>query len=267
MSNDLNTKAAYTLQHLLRTQSTRKKRSVAVRSVLWAPGQTLGVSFLGTPDPAFKQYVHDTACEWLKYANLEFELREDNDKSAQIRIRTDGPMMLNQSILGNGQAEDDGSTMTLDPRLHHVLTYARTPDGEDVTIDAQTRALALKMISGTVLHEFGHALGLHHEHLHPDANIPWDKDALRSNLMAQRPQGEMTDDDYAASIDRALEMNYFQGPEPGERILLHYDRTSIMHYEVAQSDTLGDWEQAPNHELSAKDRQIIASLYPGRVAP
>lgn len=271
MSNPLQAKAVNAPRQPLRTQQTqaapRKKRSLAVRSALWAPGQTLGVSFLGTPDPAFKQHVYSTAQQWLRYANLDFELRPDNDANAQIRIRTDGPPMLNRSILGKGPAEDDGSTMTLDARPHYVLTYGKTPDGQAQTIDANTRERVLNIINSAILHEFGHALGLHHEHLHPDANIPWNKDALRRNLIEQRPQGEMSDDEYAADIEDTLQDNYFLAPEADDRVLLPYDKQSIMHYEIASSDTLGGWALGPNHVLSAGDKQIIASLYPGRVAP
>jgi len=32
--------------------------------------------------------------------------------------------------------------------------------------------------SRTVIHEFGHALGMIHEHQHPLAAIPWDKDKV-----------------------------------------------------------------------------------------
>lgn len=278
MTNTLNAKAAHTLQQLLEptkpTQAApRKKRSLIVRSVLWTPGQTLGISFLDDPDPDFKQHVYETARQWLDYANLQFELREDDDFSAQIRISSDGPPLLNHSIVGNSEGEYDYETMTLDPSPYYdwvIDEYPEDPeDPEDplLPLDAQSREVARNLINRSVLHEFGHALGLHHEHLHPDANIPWNADALRAKLIEQRPQGDMDAALYANSIEEALQANYFRAPDADDRIVLRYDKKSIMHYAIDKADTLGGYEVAASYVLSQKDKQAIAMAYPGRVDP
>jgi hypothetical protein len=108
-------------------------------------------------------------------------------------------------------------------------------------------------IKQVVLHEFGHALGLIHEHQNPTANIPWDKEKVYDYYYkTQSPPWERqkVDDNIFARYD-ATTTNYTQ-----------YDRFSIMHYAIPSSLTIGGYTTPWNSELSAKDIAFIRQIYP-----
>ncbi|AUF95294.1 hypothetical protein CXQ80_05360 [Pseudomonas sp. 02C 26] len=104
--------------------------------------------------------IFELASQWtdLSEADLELDLAEDNDAKAQIRVLTGKDVLHNQSDLGTDALAYTDETMCLN-----------VAPGEE-------------WFECPVLHEFGHALGLQHEHTHPDANIPWNEQALIATL-------------------------------------------------------------------------------------
>jgi hypothetical protein len=110
----------------------------------------LSGEFQGTPIQ--QQKVIDICKEWEKYANVEF--RKVEDQGAPIRI-TFNPNLGAWSAPGTDckNAKPNVATMNIGPV---------TPDPE-VTDDER----------GYVLHEFGHALGLYHEHQSPLMKGQW----------------------------------------------------------------------------------------------
>lgn len=237
MKHVLLEKTVYQVRKALRQKHTLSTRSIGLPETFWAPGQTLGVSFRGAPEESLKQAIMNAAAQWLDHANLTFELREDNDSSAEIYIETDAPETLNQSDYGKYRPDPDGETMTLGIKPGHPRFEL------------------------TVLHEFGHALGLYHEHQHPEANIPWDLDAVREYVAAKFTQEEREDPAFAETLERLIRQNYL--PITYETITtLRYDKQSIMHYAIDQSLTLTDWSSDWNFQLSDKDKQFISMIYP-----
>jgi hypothetical protein len=101
-----------------------------------------------------------------------------------------------------------------------------------------------------VLHEFGHALGLVHEHKHPQCKAKcnygqlmnrnrWDLDLVRHNYDDDTPSAVI------ARWDRA------------------YDPKSIMHYAIARGDTQSGLMHVPeNIVLSDGDKETLARIYP-----
>jgi hypothetical protein len=108
-----------------------------------------------------------------------------------------------------------------------------------------------KEFNRTVVHEFGHALSLVHEHSHPDANISWNKPVVYAYY---QKQGWSKDD-----VDQQIFAKYDLSQVNGSQ----YDPHSIMHYPIDASmvtnpaDVVG-W----NTDLSELDKEVIASLYP-----
>lgn len=204
----------------------RRKRGVAGTSRLWQPGRTLWISFIGAPDRKLKMAIFELACQWtdLSEINLEFDLAEDNDQKAPIRVLALGNSMENESYIG---------TDSLAHTEHSMLLTVR-PEQE--------------RFQSTVLHEFGHALGMEHEHQHPEANIPWNEPAVRAFH------------EVLGWSDQEIELNFFN-KRSGDLIKTAYDPTSIMHYDVPQAWTLGE-EIGINHELSEKDLEFMRLAYP-----
>jgi hypothetical protein len=103
----------------------------------------------------------------------------------------------------------------------------------------------------TVLHEFGHAIGLLHEHYSPVAGIPWNKEAVYAELKKTQGWDKSTVD---LNLFQQYKVSYTNGTE--------YDKSSIMHYPVfARWTTTGfsvDW----NNDLSEGDKNLVTLLYP-----
>ncbi len=76
-----------------------------------------------------------------------------------------------------------------------------------------------------VLHETGHALGLYHEHQHPDADDIFDKEAVISDLLQRRFKGKKREEAKAYYT-----LNFVKSTIRDEDGY-NYDPNSIMRYE------------------------------------
>jgi len=241
MIDSLLASSTYRLRKTLRpapAPHTRRKRSAGGTSAFWSAGQTLRISFLNGTCPWYKKAIVTTACHWLEYAHLHLRLVHDNDGHAEIRIRTDVAEDINYSVLGNQSLNEPEESMAIGAKLSDPR------------------------FESTVLHEFGHALGMEHEHQHPHANIPWDLKALRRLL---REVLEKEVDDQRAlenAIEDELTTQFLPVPDDGNRLLLPYDKQSIMHYQVRQSHTVGNWKSERNDAISEGDKRFMRLVYP-----
>ncbi len=141
------------------TKSGSLVEAVFEKAVKWRRGQTILVAFRGA-DETLCGKIADAANEWSKHGNIKFNFKDpvtgkhrqwspsDIAFKADIRIQFDEPGYwslvgkdsIDESIIGPGQGS---------------MNFSGYP-----------RALPADW-KATVLHEFGHALALHHEHQHP----------------------------------------------------------------------------------------------------
>ena len=194
----------------------------------WPNGMILRVHFVDG-DPAVHKRVEPIAHEWSQYANIKFQFGAGPD--AEIRVAFN-PNLGSWSYMGT-----DCSLAQLAGKPTMNLGWLK-PE----TAETEYRRV--------VLHEFGHALGLLHEHLSPVADIPWDEEKviayyrrtngwnetyIRSNVLAIPPSDKFTD----------------------------FDTLSIMLYPVPRELTKGGYEIPwQNSELSETDKKFIAEIYP-----
>lgn len=194
----------------------------------WKNGRTLRVRFLeGRPEIQAK--VKEHALQWCQFANIKLVFDDSPDAEIRIAFKTDGSW----SYIGT-----DNLAIAKDkPTMNFGWFTTKTPDEE---------------YNRTVVHEFGHALGCIHEHQHPEAGIPWDKEAVYRYY--QGPPNNWT----RAQVDT----NLFQRYGADITQFSAFDRKSIMLYPVDNSLTIGDYEIGWNTELSDTDKQFIATAYP-----
>lgn len=194
----------------------------------WRPGRRLRVRFLDG-DPVVQAKVVAVAQEWTNFANITFDFGNDPDAEIRISFTPDGSWSYIGTVALNiPQAE---------PTMNFGWLTPTTPDEE---------------YSRVVLHEFGHALGLIHEHQHPANPIPWDVNAVYAFYMG--PPNNWTKDEVDINVLGRYSAEVTQHTA--------FDPHSIMLYPVDNALTVGDWEIPwRNTVLSDLDKQFIAGVY------
>jgi len=210
--------------------TTAPTRGMADNNFLWDNGKTINVKIL-SGSKALKDKVKKYASEWMKYANIKFNFIEQGD--AQIRV-----------YLGDQKGDYGHVTMGLG-----VKCLMRDPNDFTMHFDT-TDLIKEQSLKRTVLHEFGHALGLIHEHMSPVSGIKWDSAAVYSRKRMMGWSKEMTD----AQLFKKYSLSYTNGTT--------YDPKSIMHYPISPWETKDHYSVDWNYELSEGDKALIAALYP-----
>ncbi len=212
------------------TNSIEAPAMAVVAKKMWQPGRTLRVRFLGSPDPTVRAKIEQFAHQWESFCNIKFSF--GTSAAAEIRIGT--TMGLGSwSYLGT-----DALLIAPDkPTMNYGWFTPTTPDEE---------------FGRTTLHEFGHALGCIHEHMHPLGGIPWNRDAVyRYYMTTQGWTKEQVDSQLFAKYDKSV-LN-----------MSAYDPKSIMHYPVPKELTTGGtFEVGWNRVLSPQDKAFIRKMYP-----
>jgi hypothetical protein len=103
-----------------------------------------------------------------------------------------------------------------------------------------------------VLHEFGHALGMIHEHQSPSADIPWDREAVYEYYAGPPNYWSREQVDH----------NIFARYSHDQTNASLFDPASIMLYPIPPEFTGGKLSVGWNRILSATDRAFIGQLYP-----
>jgi hypothetical protein len=246
----------------------------------WKPGTVVTVAFeAGKGDAQLRKTIEETARIWTEFANLTFDFRDqstgkyrefsadDNSYSASIRIsfRTDNAWGGYWSAIGKD---------SINEKYYRVWEPSMNLGGLDTEQP--------QYVVGTILHEFGHALGAHHEHMHPGGNCDdewrWDDDA--GYVSTTDEYASLTSDKYGrwpgiytlmsgapnywsrSKVDSNLRQlkdasAYDTGP---------FDKDSIMKY-YYESSFYKKGKDSPcysdeTNSLSRGDKEQIAKLYP-----
>jgi hypothetical protein len=183
---------------------------------LWPNGATLRVAFLdGTPDQ--HDLVRRFAPEWSQHGNIHFDFV--NNANPQIRILFDP---------NDGSWSHTGRDCELIPRGQATMNLGWQDQG-------------------VILHEFGHAIGMIHEHQNPEGGIRWNKEAVYRD-MAGPPN----------NWDRAMvDHNMFATYDRTQVNATTVDRLSIMLYVVPAAWTLDGFASTANEVLSVGDKAFI----------
>jgi hypothetical protein len=215
----------------------RTKRSIGEHTKYWSPGKTLKILVYRYNEHSFEA-VKNGANKWKPYVNLNFEFVEIDEDEIYNSDEFLGDIRISFS-----PHFDDGGGSKLG-------TDAITGSPHDSSMQLGTN-FSSTYFEFTVIHEFGHALGLHHEHQHPDAEIPWDREKAYAHFAA------------TAGFSKAeVDANVFPLARIAGRTYNPYDRHSVMHYQVLNELTVGDWHQPANLHISKGDIAAIRGIYP-----
>jgi hypothetical protein len=210
------------------TQDPNPNSAAGIKSLFWPNGSTINVKFVGTRNPYLENKVKQYANAWTEFANLKFNFVENGYADIKVAFRYDGSSW---SRLGTSCRQSFPDEVT----MNFGWFNQSTPEEE---------------FSRTIIHEFGHALGLIHEHQNPAASIPWNRPAVYQYYAKQGWNQQMVD----FNIFQKYDYNYVNATI--------YDRESIMHYPIDSRLTTTGYSVGWNTKLSDLDKSFIAQTYP-----
>jgi len=198
----------------------------------WPIGSTIKVKFM-EGSTALQKKVRDVAEQWTQrgLANLTLNFVPSGDADVRIRFQQ-----------GNGSWSYIGTYCKNIPQDKPTMNYGWLTDSS-----------SQDDIQRVVLHEFGHALGLIHEHQNPKHAIKWNNPAVIQDLSG--PPNNWTPE--------TIQHNMFDKYDPDKVTATDVDAESIMMYPIPKAWTLDDFSAGMNGDLSAKDQQLIHKVYPG----
>lgn len=193
-------------------------RAIAIARSLWVNGSNLRVYFMdGTPEQ--QAIAKEQAQWWSQHANLTFEFNDAPD--AEIRVTFDA---------------NDGA-----------WSYIGT-DCQSIPRDQPTMNLGF-LDGGTAAHEFGHAIGLAHEHQNPAGGIEWNEEVVIRDLMG--PPNNWTLEQIKHNVLDKYSVDQIRGTE--------FDPDSIMLYFFPDTWVKSGKGTKANEVLSELDKAFIAS--------
>lgn len=189
---------------------------------LWPNGTELSIRFLGGT-PGQRDVVKQFAPQWCSHANLKFLF--DDSPTAKIRIAF----------------ADDGSWSYIGK------------DALGIASNQPTMNFGW-LDEGVVLHEFGHMIGMIHEHQNPRANpIQWNKPAVNTALAG--PPNNWDPQTIQHNLFDKYEVTQINGSD--------FDPASVMLYSFPAGWTLNGFHTEPNEKLGALDKEFAKRIYPG----
>lgn len=207
---------------------TGAARAIIVFKKMWINGSKLRVRFLGG-NSAQQALTKKQALWWTEFANLTFDF--NNAPDAEIRIAFDS---------------SDGA-----------WSYIGT-DCQGIPRNQPTMNLGF-LDGGTAAHEFGHAIGLAHEHQNPKGGIEWNEEVVLRELAG--PPNNWTPEMIRHNVLEKYALDQIRGTD--------FDPESIMLYFFPGSWVKSGVGTKANDVLSALEKTFIASTaaYPPTSVP
>jgi hypothetical protein len=208
-----------------------KTKAALLNEFKWQPGTEVSVRFM-EGDPDLQRRVAAVAQEWTgnKMANLGLKFADSGDADVRVAFRQ-----------GYGSWSYLGTLCHQIPTGEPTMNYGwLTPDSDD---DELRRV---------VLHEFGHALGLIHEHQSPNRPISWNRAAVIADLSGPPNNWD----------EATIENNIFKRYDPDALVSTPVDPQSIMMYPIPAAWTTDGFSVGMNGELSETDKEFIRGTYP-----
>lgn len=213
-------------------QALDGSRAALLDSAKWPLNTVITIRFLDGSDHLIERVTHH-ARQWVgqDMAALTFDFVTEGDAHIRIAFMKGAGSW---SLLGTECLNETDQTK---PTMNFGWLTDASTDEE---------------IREVVLHEFGHALGLIHEHQNPDGGIEWDEDAVKADLSGPPNFWD----------DETIRHNVLDHYAPDELVKTPIDPKSIMMYPIPRKWTAGDFETGFNTDFSETDRELIRRAYP-----
>lgn len=207
-----------------------RDRAISPIGKSWMNGSTLRVRFLGGT-PAQQATAREQAGWWAAACNIAFDFGNHPPSQTEIRISFD---------------QNDGA-----------WSYVGT-DCKGIPANQATMNLGF-LDGGTAAHEFGHTIGLAHEHQNPSGGIQWNEPRVLRDLSG--PPNFWSEAQIRHNVLRKYSVDQVKGTA--------FDPHSIMLYFFPAAWTLNGIATKANKVLSAVDKEYVGSAeaYPPTPKP
>ncbi len=206
-------------------------KAALLNEARWNIGDVIRVRFI-EGDQSLKNRVRAVAERWTAPGMANLKLQWVDSGAAEIRIAFQQ---------GNGSWSYLGTHCRAIPEPQPTMNYGwLTPASSD------------DELRSVVLHEFGHALGLIHQHQSPQGGIKWNEPAVFADLSGPPNNWD------AATIRSNVLDHYSANQVTASPV----DRLSIMMNPIPRAWTLDGFSAGMNNDLSQDDIRVIKLYYP-----
>jgi len=216
----------------LETKATHgRTRAALLRAFQWPTGSVITVAFQDG-DPKLQQRIKQVAQQWIgpDMANLKFNFVNAGDADVRIAF-----------LQGNGSWSYLGTMCRQIEKTKPTMNFGWL-----------TSASSDDELRRVVLHEFGHAIGLIHEHQNPLKPIQWNTDAVKRDLSGPPNNWD----------DQTIDTNIYSHYTADDVLATAVDASSIMMYPIPKTWTIDGFSAGFNADLSETDRDLIRIAYP-----
>ena len=256
-------------EHIMKTLSDRsnshqhfKKLTAAfLIKKMWPKNATISVSFVSSPNTIKN-------VDWTPMAVLK-GLKNNDGSSVPLdpieeKVRKLSPVEAVKKVVRERIQPIVGLKFIFVPKNGHVRVgfnpYGGTSSLVGTDCIKSNRRVTMNfgwLDAGTIMHEFGHVLGMIHEHQNPKGTpIPWDDSKVYE--WAKQTQGWNHQTTYHNIIERY---------KVDQLNASNFDKRSIMLYFFPASLTTDHKGTPSNHRLSLEDATYISKIYPGGMIP
>lgn len=230
------------LYEFIREEKRINNASIAARLInLWKPGRQLKVYFsIFNENPKIIDEILLVANEWSKHCSIHFVLEKQKEiADIYVSLKSGYGFYSAIGLQSKVYISKNQPSMNLDPSCGLKFGFSKRKE------------LIFKYCKSLILHEFGHALGLIHEHQRSNRPFTWDKRYIKENYLK-----------LGMPTFKIAKENILKICNVNNMVKSRFDYKSIMIYPFDKKMVKEKFGIPIPLELSKSDKIKISKIYP-----